>query len=215
MSGFDQTAVERTYRRWAKVYDRLTPAYLFGNERRLRKGTIGLLRLQAGQTVLDVACGTGRNFPLILDKIGPTGRLVGVDYTSAMLARARERVEREGWTNVELIQADATSVDLGRKFDAALCTLAMSVIPDYRSALNRMALHVKPRGRLAIGDARRSSLWYGFLSNWLADLSAYGACAEVIIRKPWESLREMVTDFQYEEWFSGFFYVAGGSVYSK
>jgi len=97
MSSFDQSSIEHTYQNWAKVYDWLTPIYLLGNEKRLRKKTIGSLHLRPGQTVLDIACGTGRNFPLILEKIGPAGRLVGVDYTAAMLARARERVEREGW----------------------------------------------------------------------------------------------------------------------
>src|SRR3989304_1966843 len=100
MSSFDQTAIEQIYQKWAKVYDWLTPIYLLGNEKRLRRETIDSLHLRAGQTVLDIACGTGRNFPLILEKVGPTGRLVGVDYTSAMLARARERVKREGWLNV-------------------------------------------------------------------------------------------------------------------
>lgn len=90
----------------------MTPIYLLGNEKRLRRETIGSLHLQPGQTVLDVACGTGRNFPLILEKIGPTGKLVGVDYTSDMLVRAKERVEREGWKNVELIQADAARIEL-------------------------------------------------------------------------------------------------------
>jgi SAM-dependent methyltransferase len=55
---------------------------------------------------------TGRNFPLILEKIGPTGKLLGVDYTPDMLARARERVERERWKNVELVQGDAACIEL-------------------------------------------------------------------------------------------------------
>jgi len=88
MSNLDQTAIEHTYQNWAKDYMWLTPIYLLGNEKRLRKKTITSLHLQPGQTVLDVGCGTGRNFSLILDKIGPTGKLVGVDYTSDMLARA-------------------------------------------------------------------------------------------------------------------------------
>src|SRR5215216_4385161 len=112
MSNFDQITIERTYQKWAKVYDLLTPAYLLGNEKRLRRETINSLHLQPGQTVLDLACGTGRNFPLILERIGPTGKLVGVDYTSAMLARAQERVERAGWRNVELIYEDAALIDL-------------------------------------------------------------------------------------------------------
>ena len=209
MNGFDQIAIEHTYKNWAKVYDWLTPFYLLGNEKRLRLKTIGCLDLRPGQTVLDLACGTGRNFSLILEKIGPTGRLVGVDYTSAMLARARERVEREGWGNVELIYEDAALIDLKQKFDAALCTLAIGVIPDYREALNRMAAHVKPGGWLAIGDAKRSSGLAGRSFNWLADLLGYGA-AEVMSRRPWESLQQRLSDFQYEEWFSGFFYVAAG-----
>ncbi len=209
MNSFDQTAVEKAYQNWAKIYDWLTPMYILGNERRLREKTIGSLRLLPGQTVLDIACGTGRNFSMILEKIGSTGKLVGVDYTCAMLARARERVEREGWKNVELIQKDAARIDLKRKFDAALCTLAIGVIPDYRGALDRMTAHLKPGGRVAIGDAKRSSLWYGRPFNWLADLLGYGA-AEDVSRRPWEVLREVVEDFRYEEWFSGFFYIAEG-----
>jgi len=211
MTNFNQEAIEHTYQNWAKVYDWLTPIYILGNEKRLRRETIDSLHLQAGQTVLDIACGTGRNFPLILEKIGPSGKLIGVDYTSAMLARAQERVKREGWLNVELIRSDAALIDLEPKFDAALCTLAMGVIPDYRAALKRMLAHVKQGGWLAIGDAKRSSGWNGFAFNWLAELLGYGA-AEVMSRRPWESLQEILIDFHYKEWFSGFFYVAAGRV---
>jgi len=84
-----------------------------------------------------------------------------VDYSNAMLERARERVRREGWKNVELVWADAAGIELEEKVDAALCTLAIGVIPDYRRALERMVALVKPGGRLALGDAKRSSLWYG------------------------------------------------------
>ncbi|SRR6266508_994034 len=211
MNSFDQSFIEHTYQNWAKVYDWLTPFYLLGNEKRLRKETIDSLHLRPGQTVLDIACGTGRNFPLILEKIGPTGRLVGVDYTSAMLARAQERAEREGWENVEMIEGDAARIDLRRQFDAALCTLAIGVIPDYRGALDCMAAHVKPGGWLAIGDAKRSSGWKGRAFNWLADLLGYGA-AEDVSRRPWESLQEMLDNYHFKGWFSGFFYTAGGSV---
>lgn len=211
MRNLDQTAIEHTYQNWAKVYEWLTPIYLLGNETRLRLKTIASLLLQPGQTVLDVACGTGRNFPLILEKIGSTGKLVGVDYTSDMLARAQERVEREGWKNVELIQADAARIELGQTFDATLSTLAISVIPDYRGALDRMLAHVKPSGYLAIGDAKRSSRWYSRPFNWVADILGHGA-AGMMSRRPWEPLQEILNDYLYDEWFMGFFYVAAGRV---
>jgi len=209
MSSLDQTTVEHIYQNWAKVYEWLTPIYLLGNEKRLRRETIGSLYLQPGQTVLEVGCGTGRNFSMILEKIGSTGKLVGVDYTSEMLAHAQKRVEREGWENVELIQGDAARIELGQKFDAALSTLAISVIPDYRGALERMLAHVKSGGRLAIGDAKRSSRWYGRPFNWIVDLLGKGA-AGMMSRKPWEQLNKTLGDFHYKEWFMGFFYVAVG-----
>ena len=211
MSYLDQATIEHTYQNWAKVYEWLTPIYLLGNERRLRQETIDSLHLQPGQTVLDIGCGTGRNFPLILEKIGPTGKLVGVDYTSDMLARAQERVDREEWKNVELIQGDAAHIELGRTFDAALSTLAISVIPDYRGALDRMFAHVKSGGYLAIGDAKRSSRWYGRPLNWVADLLGTGA-AGMMSRRSWEPLQEILNDFHYDEWFMGFFFVAAGRV---
>lgn len=211
MSSLDLIKIERTYQNWAKIYDWLTPFYLLGNERRLRTETIDCLHLQPGQTVLDVACGTGRNFPLILEKIGASGKLVGVDYTGAMLARAQEMVKREGWKNVELIQADAAYIDLKQTFDAALSTLAIGVIPDYQNALNRMVKHLNTGGRLAIGDAKRSSGIAGLSFNWLANLLGYGA-AEDMSRRPWEVLERKLDNFSYIEWYSGFFYVASGNV---
>ncbi len=137
-----QKNVERVYRRWARIYDWLTPLYLMGNESRLRRETIDSLDLHTGQKVLEIGCGTGRNFSMILERIGPEGRLLGVDYTAAMLDRARARIQRHGWKNVELIQADASTLDLECQFDAALSTLAIAVIPDSRSAFDRMAAHI-------------------------------------------------------------------------
>ncbi len=211
MSSFSQAYIERRYQQWARVYDWLTPQYLLGAEKRLRKETIALLHLQRGQTILDIACGTGRNFPGILERIAPSGRLVGVDYTGAMLARAQDRIQREGWQNVELIQADAARIKLNQEFDAALSTLAMGVIPDYRSALERMQSVLKPGGWLAVGDAKLSSGRFNRLLNWIGYLLGYGA-AEVMTRRPWDLLRETLADFRYTEWFSGFYYVAGGRV---
>ncbi len=63
---------------------------------RRRERAIGLLRLQPGAAVLDVACGTGRNFGLILQAAHPPGRLAGLDFTARMLHRARVRAERMG-----------------------------------------------------------------------------------------------------------------------
>ena len=106
--------------------------------------------------MLDVACGTGANFALIEERIGPEGELVGVDLTTQMLDRARARVAREGWENVRLRQLDvcaATAQTLGGPFDAAVCCLGLSVIPEWRRAWETMRSSVRTGGRLAIMDA--------------------------------------------------------------
>jgi ubiquinone/menaquinone biosynthesis C-methylase UbiE len=211
MNDINQVTIARIYQVWARLYERLVPVYLLGNEGRLRREVINALELRPGQLVLDVGCGTGRNFPFILEQIGPVGSLVGVDYTPAMLAQARIRVDRQGWGNVQLVQADASKLDLEEKFDAALSTLAMSVIPDYKSALERMRAQLVPGGRIAIADAKRSIRWYARPFNFVADFLGWGAAADMT-RRIWTDVEAQVDDYFYREWFMGFFYVAAGRI---
>jgi ubiquinone/menaquinone biosynthesis C-methylase UbiE len=56
-----------------------------------------MLAPASGSVVLDVGCGTGLNFVGLEKAIGPRGRLIGIDLSSDMLARAHERVQRHGW----------------------------------------------------------------------------------------------------------------------
>src|SRR6202167_2912527 len=103
-----------TYRKKAKHYDitsRLYPAPGYP-QRTQRLRTVQALGLRTGDTVIDMACGTGLNFPLLQQAVGPGGRIVGVDLTDAMLARAQDRIAANGWSNVSLGQADAAGFDL-------------------------------------------------------------------------------------------------------
>jgi ubiquinone/menaquinone biosynthesis C-methylase UbiE len=73
-----------------------------------------------------------------------------------MLARARARVLRHGWANVRLREGDICALPdgaLGEPFDAALCTLGLSVIPQWERAWDAMQALVRPGGRLAVMDA--------------------------------------------------------------
>jgi ubiquinone/menaquinone biosynthesis C-methylase UbiE len=209
MKNIKYEEIQRTYSSWSRFYEQVTPIYLLGNEGRLRREAIHALKLRPGQAVLDVGCGTGRNFPYIIQKIGEGGTLVGVDYTPAMLAKAHERVTKKGWKNVFLFQGDAARLDVDRNFDAALSTLAMSVIPDYKMALRRLVNHLSPGGRIAIADARRSQRSYARPFNFLADLLGWGAAAD-LSRPIWEEIEKLVGDYTYREWFMGFFYLVAG-----
>src|SRR3712207_8048700 len=76
-----------------------------------RREAVELLRLEPGQTVLDVPTGTGASLPLLRERVGPTGRICAVDYSPGMLARARSKVTAAGWGNVDLVEADARELD--------------------------------------------------------------------------------------------------------
>src|SRR4029077_18130473 len=120
-----------TYRKKAKHYDitsRLYPVPGYPQQaQRLR--AVHALELRPGDSVVDVACGTGLNFSLIEQAIGPGGRIVGVDLTDAMLAQAQDRIETNGWGNVTLVQADAAAFDFPAGVDAILSPSALTQVP--------------------------------------------------------------------------------------
>ena len=114
------------YRKRAGRYDLTANLYyLIGfRERHYRKRAVAALDLQKGDTVVELGCGTGLNFSYLQSMVGPEGKIVGVDLTDAMLARAAQRVDRHGWRNVELVQADAGSFAVHRSSPVERSTLA-------------------------------------------------------------------------------------------
>ncbi|MBZ0270899.1 class I SAM-dependent methyltransferase [bacterium] len=160
----DLARVRRVYSAWGRhprLYDAQDAITFLGRHRTIRQRAAAATSVGAGARVLEVGCGSGRNFPYIEELIGPTGRLVGFDYTEAMLDAARALVARRGWENVELVQGDAAVLDLGDEpFDGVLSALAMSVMPDLAAVLRRCRDVLRPGGTLAVCDA---SLFSGAL----------------------------------------------------
>jgi ubiquinone/menaquinone biosynthesis C-methylase UbiE len=101
--------------------------------------------LKTGDKVLVFCCGTGFDFPHILNRIGKQGKIVGVDFSPEMLGQAREKIRGNNWENIQLIEADITTFKdkLDDVFDAGICTLGMSIIPDYKSAYYNLVSYVK------------------------------------------------------------------------
>ena len=155
MSQIDRTREHliETYRKKAKHYDitsRLYPAPGYP-QRAQRLRTVQALGLRAGDSVIDIACGTGLNFPLIEQVIGPDGRIIGVDLTDAMLAHAQDRIETNGWSNISLVQADAAEFDFPTEVDAILSTYALSQVPECAEVIAHGAAALS--GRRTLGRA--------------------------------------------------------------
>ena len=125
-----------------------------------RVAAIDLMALRAGHHVLDIGCGTGLNFPLLQSRIGPSGSITAVDASAQMLEQARRRAFSAGWTNVRLVEADASALDanvpcLASGFDAVISTYALSLMADWPRALSTMVAVTRPGGRVAVVDMQR------------------------------------------------------------
>src|SRR3984885_11423133 len=145
-----------TYRKKAKHYDitsRLYPAPGYP-QRTQRLRAVQALGLRTGDTVVDMACGTGLNFPLLQQAVGPGGRIVGVDLTDAMLARAQDRIEANGWSNASLVQADAAGFDFPAEVDAILSTYALTQVPECVAVIAHGAAALSAGGRWVVLDLK-------------------------------------------------------------
>ncbi len=122
--------------------------------------------LKDGDNVLVFCCGSGLDFPHILKKIGKSGKIVGVDFSSEMLRIAESKIRRKKWENIELIEADVTTFrdQLNKEFDVGVCTLGISIIPEYKSAYYNLLSYLKPNGEIIIGDAQLASGWFARLN---------------------------------------------------
>lgn len=213
-------------------YELIAPVYDWtSGERSLyaeaRERAIDLLRLQPGASVLDVACGTGRNFALLEQRITRSGSLVGVDRSTRMLRQARGRVARHGWENIQLVQTDVRQLTpaqlraLGAAvpaagFDAVLCTLGLSVIPDWEGAWQAMRAFVRPGGRIAVMDggypARPGAEGEAVAIRPLAWLICRIAAADPR-RRPWELVVRDTDDVTVERFAHGYVSTAAGTVW--
>jgi ubiquinone/menaquinone biosynthesis C-methylase UbiE len=207
-----------TYRKKAKHYDitsRFYPAPGYP-QRAQRRRAVHALGLHPGDSVIDIACGTGLNFPLIEEVIGPAGRIVGVDLTDAMLARAQDRIETNGWSNISLVQTDAADFDFPTEPAAILSTYALSQVPECAEVIAHGAAALSAGGRWVVLDLKipdNTPRWLTQLG--IATVGRFGSLEEWIVRRPWDAIRaamhEELADPSWTELSFGTAFLAAGS----
>jgi len=200
----------------AQRYDRIADLialfdWVFFFPPHLRALAAERLALRRGARVLEIGCGTGRNFPFLQQAVGPAGTVFGVDISSGMLAKARELCEREAWGNVELTQCDAAEYIPPEPLDGILFGLSYNTMPHHLTVLRHAWKLLRPGGRIVIMDGKVPPGRMGQLTLpfglWLMKRTMLGNP----FIKPWEHLSALAESFAMEEFVLGSWYVCWGA----
>jgi demethylmenaquinone methyltransferase/2-methoxy-6-polyprenyl-1,4-benzoquinol methylase len=206
--------IQGMYDSGAKYYDLTTQLYrLIGlRMNAYRSRAVKLLGIKRGDFIVELGCGTGLNFPFLMEKIGPNGRLLGVDLTSGMLEQARNRVERSGWKNIELIQSDIADYYIPKDVNGVLATGVFGYVSEYERVIQKTSEALVPGGRLVILDGKQPGnlpLWLFKLVLWLG--RPFGFTREYFNVSPWESVERYFKESSFEEMYGGLLYLSSGT----
>ena len=192
------------------VYTNTAPIYdIWGRltETNARKRAMALAKVRNGETVLEVALGTGLTFFEIL-KANPDGENVGIDLTPAMLERARLKAATSGTTHYQITTGDAYEMQFpDQHFDLLMNNYMFDLLPekDFPLVLKEFKRVLKPGGRLVMVNMTRAEhayqqIWenvYHFNPRWL------GGCRGVYLRDSLQAAgfrqieRETVSQFGF------------------
>lgn len=133
--------------------------------------------LSPGETVVDLGSGAGNDAFIAASAVGAAGRVIGVDMTPEMIARARGNAQKVGTANVEfrLGEIEALPVDSGTA-DVVISNCVLNLVPDKRKAFAEIHRILKPGGRFTVSDIvldseipealrRSAQLWAGCVSG--------------------------------------------------
>ena len=200
----DREAALRQYQWRAPAYD-----FQLMFARPARELAVTRLGLKRGDTVIDVGCGTGLSFPLLEERIGPHGRIIGIEQSPEMIGQARDRTKEHGWHNVTLVLSPAEEADIHVAADAALFCFTHDIMR-MPKALDNIFRHLKPGARVVATGLKWAPGW-----NLPANLMVlYGGLASTTslegLRQPWSYLADRVSAFKVEQLFTRTVYLATG-----
>ncbi len=128
-----------------------------------------------------------------------------------MLAQARERVEANGWANVELVEADVRAVAFPEPAHGVVSTFGLEMVPEYDAVIARAVAALAPRRRIAVGGLRRPERWPGWAVR-LGELvnRPFGVSRASEDLQPWRAVEAHADAVRYDEALLGAVYLAVG-----
>ncbi|MDR3564255.1 MAG: demethylmenaquinone methyltransferase [Negativicutes bacterium] len=197
----------------AHRYDLLNTLLSFNRDRYWRRFAIGQTGLAAGQTGLDVCCGTGLMSIGLAKRLGPEGRVVGLDFCRSMLDIAVTNIAKTPYgANIELIEGNAMALPFADdSFDCATIGFALRNVPDIRAVISEMRRVVRPGGRVVSLDLAKpgapgfKQLYYLYFEQILPILGKLGIGRD----GPYQWLPESLRRFPHQTEICAYFSEVG------
>jgi ubiquinone/menaquinone biosynthesis C-methylase UbiE len=187
--------------RWRRYWDKHAPSYdrqMQRIERWLFRDSRRWVCTQATGEVLEVAIGTGLNLPVYPEGI----TLVGIEWSPAMLQRARRRAEELG-RSARLLEGDAQALPFDDdSFDTVVCTFSLCAIPDHRRAVAEMKRVLRPGGQLLLVDHVASTSWLVRAAQRALEWVTIPLGGEHFLRRPADEVRALGLDVERSERFA-------------
>jgi SAM-dependent methyltransferase len=135
---------------------------------------VAFASLAEGETVLDLGSGPGLDCFLAAQRVGPVGRVIGVDMTSEMVEKARENAKKGEYTNVEFKLGEIEDLPVvDNSVDVILSNCVINLVPDKKKAFSEAFRVLKPGGRLMVSDIVLLNELPDFVKN---SVEAYVGC---------------------------------------
>ena len=202
----NRTGALLQYRSRARIYD--LELSLFEP---VRARAIELLRINSGDTVLDIGCGTGLSFPAIERSIGATGSIIGIEQSPDMIELARTRANKNGWENVTLIAAAVEDAKIPHPADRAIFHFTHDIMRTPLAVAN-VRQNLKPGARVVAAGLKWAPLRAMPLNLFVWGAALRSTTTLEGLARPWSHLEELVTDLQVEEMLGGMVYLASGNI---
>ncbi|MDW3650310.1 MAG: class I SAM-dependent methyltransferase [Bacteroidia bacterium] len=199
---------------WYNLFSSFYDLSIEGIYKKSRQEVFSMLATEHVSCVLDLACGTGQNFPHLVERFGTETQILGIDLSPGMLAKAQKRIDKKGWENVSLLEVDARQLNqeaidahLGKAtpIHCIVSTLALVVIPNWEKVFHTLFDLLSPGGQFLMMEvyAKRK-----VPQTYYTDLIARAD----LKRKVWEPLEKVSERFDRKE-LKGSPHLHGGTLY--